>query len=246
MGAILQSLLRFVLNLLQGYEQVTYYYGPIIDVLVIITGLVVYPLWTLYYVRSVRVRTYMGSDAYLRLAFFTKKVKGPIPAVPDGSEILLETERLYLRRFTLADAENDYLYSQEESRKKGIPNEVYKNRSTAWKHVQAILSWYANGDYPYVYAIALKDSGEYIGHVGLSRIAEGIEIGFAICEKHQGKGYATEAVQAYVTWGKQALGLEKIYGLAYPDNAASQRVLQKAGFALAEDITNPHFTVYVA
>jgi len=40
-------------------------------------------LWTLYYTKSVRVRTYMGSDEYLRVAFFTKKVKGPAPAVPD-------------------------------------------------------------------------------------------------------------------------------------------------------------------
>ena len=38
----------------------------------------------LYYTRSVRVRTYMGSDEYLRRAFFTKKVKGPQPAVPDA------------------------------------------------------------------------------------------------------------------------------------------------------------------
>jgi len=41
----------------------------------------------LYYTRSVRVRTYMGSDEYLRRAFFTKKVKGPQPAVPDAAQI---------------------------------------------------------------------------------------------------------------------------------------------------------------
>ncbi|MCL1951199.1 MAG: hypothetical protein FWF60_00075 [Oscillospiraceae bacterium] len=44
-----------------------------------------YFLMMLYYVRSVRVRTYMGSDEYLRLAFFTKKIKGPEPAVPDAA-----------------------------------------------------------------------------------------------------------------------------------------------------------------
>ena len=43
-------------------------------------------LSTLYSVRSVRVRTYMGSDEYLKLAFFTKKMKGPEPAVPDAEE----------------------------------------------------------------------------------------------------------------------------------------------------------------
>jgi len=42
-------------------------------------------LFMLYYFRSVRVRTYMGSDEYLRRAFFTKKVKWPEPAVPDAA-----------------------------------------------------------------------------------------------------------------------------------------------------------------
>ena len=41
---------------------------------------------TLYYTRSVRVRTYMGTDEYLRLALFTKKKKGPRPAVEDEGE----------------------------------------------------------------------------------------------------------------------------------------------------------------
>ena len=39
-----------------------------------------------YYTRSVRVRTYMGSDEYLRLGFLMKKVKGPEPAVEDTAE----------------------------------------------------------------------------------------------------------------------------------------------------------------
>jgi hypothetical protein len=40
-------------------------------------------LFTLYNVKSVRVRTYMGSDKYLKLAFFTKKAVGPAPLAPD-------------------------------------------------------------------------------------------------------------------------------------------------------------------
>ena len=41
-------------------------------------------LYTLYFVKSVRVRTYMGSADYLRCSPFTKNCKPPIPA--DGSE----------------------------------------------------------------------------------------------------------------------------------------------------------------
>ena len=37
-------------------------------------------IYTLYFVRSVRVRTYMQSDEYLRIDPFTRKVKSPVPA----------------------------------------------------------------------------------------------------------------------------------------------------------------------
>jgi len=47
---------------------------------------IMFYLVMLYYFRSVRVRTYMGSDEYLRRAFFTKKTKGPEPAAPDAAE----------------------------------------------------------------------------------------------------------------------------------------------------------------
>jgi len=39
----------------------------------------------LYYTRSVRVRTYMGSDAYIKQSIFLKQVTPPSPAVPDDN-----------------------------------------------------------------------------------------------------------------------------------------------------------------
>jgi hypothetical protein len=42
-------------------------------------------LWTLYYLRSVRVRTYMGTDAYIKQSIFFKQVTPPTPAVPDDA-----------------------------------------------------------------------------------------------------------------------------------------------------------------
>jgi hypothetical protein len=43
----------------------------------------VFFLMRLYFTRSVRVRTYMGTDAYITQCLFTRKVKPPQPAVPD-------------------------------------------------------------------------------------------------------------------------------------------------------------------
>jgi len=159
--------------------------------------------------------------------------------------MLLETERLYLRKFTLDDVEKTYLYSQEASRKKGIPNEVYEGIPASRKIVEYIISTYETIDFPYVYAVVLKDTDEYIGHVSLSKIPEGIEIGYAICEKHQRNGYATEIVKAYAAWGKKELGLEKIYGEFYPDNSASKKVLMNTGFTYVRNDAERNYSIYV-
>ena len=162
-----------------------------------------------------------------------------------NGNMLLETERLYLRKYTLDDVEKNYLYSQEESRKKGIPNEVYADMQASRENVEFILSTYEKGGFPYVYIVALKDTDEYIGHVSLSEIPEGIEIGYAICEKHQNKGYATEIVRAYAEWSKKELGLEKIYGEVYPDNTASKKVFEKAGFTLVKNDMERNYCIYL-
>ncbi len=158
--------------------------------------------------------------------------------------MILESERLYLRKYTLDDVENNYLYSQEESRKKGIPNEVYADIQASRENIELILSWYVKGGYPYVYAVVLKGTDEHIGHVSLSEISEGVEIGYAICEKHQDKGYATEIVIAFVAWGRSELALEKIYGLIYPDNIASRKVLENAGFTFVKNDNKRGYSIF--
>jgi len=81
-GSIASAAARWPLYLIYGYPEGT----SLASNIVITIGLPVsFCLWTLYYIKSVRVRTYMGSDKYLRLAFFTRKARGPEPAVPDGA-----------------------------------------------------------------------------------------------------------------------------------------------------------------
>ena len=54
----------------------------VVGVASVLMSILFFFLMTRYYSTSIRVRTYMGSDQYLRLAAFTKKAN-PQPAVPD-------------------------------------------------------------------------------------------------------------------------------------------------------------------
>jgi [ribosomal protein S5]-alanine N-acetyltransferase len=62
-----------------------------------------------------------------------------------------------------------------------------------------------------------------------------IEIGYGIVPKYEGKGYATEAVRAFVHWLKQCPEVHKVAAECAKENIASKRVLEKAGFRLKRE-----------
>ena len=70
---------------------------------------------------------------------------------------------------------------------------------------------------------------QLIGGVGLSRVADGHELGYWISRRHWGLGYATEAATA-VTALACSLGLRRLEASPFVDNPASSRVLVKLGF----------------
>jgi len=81
------------------------------------------------------------------------------------------------------------------------------------------------------FLVELRESGEAVGICGLLfRPALGeTDVGFALLERHHGRGYAFEAAAAVIAYGRTELGLERIVGIVAPGNAPSIRVLEKLG-----------------
>ena len=87
--------------------------------------------------------------------------------------------------------------------------------------------WYA------IWNMQLNDGSDIIiGDYAFKGLDENgmIEIGYGIKEQYESKGYMTEAVTAAVEWARMQPGVKKVEAETDPDNKASQRVLQKAGF----------------
>ena len=59
---------------------------------------------------------------------------------------------------------------------------------------------------------------------------EDVEVAYRLARSAWGRGVATEAAGALVRHGLGALGLPRLVAVTYPDNHASQRVLDKLGF----------------
>lgn len=88
------------------------------------------------------------------------------------------------------------------------------------------------------WAIIDKASGEFIGTCMLLAAREGLtgtEIGYNLHYNYWGRGLATAAVNALVTYGFET-GLTEICAIVDVENIASQRVLQKAGFTTKQTV----------
>jgi len=85
-------------------------------------------------------------------------------------------------------------------------------------------------DWPYV--IVPRDAGAPIGAIGLHARGDAGEglVGFWIGQAYWNLGYASEALAAVLRHGFETAGFEQIAASVFPENAASLRVMARAGF----------------
>ncbi|MCM3749484.1 GNAT family N-acetyltransferase [Paenibacillus pasadenensis] len=92
----------------------------------------------------------------------------------------------------------------------------------------------AKNDQAYAFGIFLAETDEIIGRIALTGITRGpaqhANVGYFIDQAHNGKGYATKAVELAVQAAFDELGLHCVQAGVMPRNARSARVLTKAGF----------------
>lgn len=147
-----------------------------------------------------------------------------------GAPERLETERLLLRRPSLADADSvfsRYAGDPEVTRFLGWPTHRTIDDTRAflafseaeWNH------WSAG---PYL--IESRSEGRLIGSTGLVfETPFRAATGYVLARHSWGRGYATEALGAMVALA-QTLDVRRLYALCHPEHPASQRVLDKCGF----------------
>lgn len=79
-----------------------------------------------------------------------------------------------------------------------------------------------------------KTGERLLGAITLSNIRRGVAetgtLGYWIGRPHAGQGHATDAVKAMLTFAFDTLKLHRVEAACVPTNAASRRVLEKAGF----------------
>ena len=144
-------------------------------------------------------------------------------------KIIIETARLRICEFTPDMAVAVHLNSLDEDNRRFVPDEVFETEEEARETVEFLMSRYGTREGPFVYPVLTK-TGDNIGYVQLVPIDEGWEIGYHIAKPFTKRGYATEAVSAFLPWAAKKHGLTEITGICLAENAASVRVMEKCGF----------------
>jgi RimJ/RimL family protein N-acetyltransferase len=88
------------------------------------------------------------------------------------------------------------------------------------------------------WAIEENATGDFVGELGFADFKRDLvpslgdrpELGWALASRAHGKGYATEAVRAALSWGDAHFGSTPTVCLIHPDNLPSLRVAAKAGY----------------
>lgn len=147
----------------------------------------------------------------------------------------VRTERLLLRRFAEADLDawHRAVFADPDVMRFLPPRAPVPRGEMADRLRRINDHWVSHGFG--VWGVVLPERDEVIGHCGLRSVEEwpgDVEVLYALGRPWWGNGYATEAARASVRLGFERLGLPRIVGFALPENAASRRVLEKAGMRL--------------
>jgi len=145
---------------------------------------------------------------------------------------IIETNRLILRTWKNSDLKPMLSINQDPKVMEYFPG--LQDLETTKNLILKINSHFKKHGYT-LYATEIKNSGEFIGFIGLftpgfeSHFTPATEIGWRLSSKHWGQGFATEGAKAALDYAFRELKILEIVSFTSVDNTKSIRVMQKIG-----------------
>ena len=159
-------------------------------------------------------------------------------------QVFLETERLALRRFTMADADNLARLDADPEVMRFVSGGIPTSRDDIENQfLPAFLGYYERYREYGFWAAVEKPTGDFLGWFHF-RPREGsppgeVELGYRLAKSAWGRGYATEGSRALIRRGFTESGVLRVTAEAAAANVASRRVMEKAGLRLAGTSRRP-------
>lgn len=157
--------------------------------------------------------------------------------------VILDTARLYLRRFTPEDAPLLHaLDSDPEVMRyisKGVPTPLPRIEQEV---LPLWLSQYERYEHFGFWAAHAHTSGDFLGwfHLRPDRFVPAeLELGYRLKRRAWGQGYATEGARALIEKARAEWNVERIVARTLVGNTASRRVMEKCGLRFEEPFVYP-------
>jgi len=143
----------------------------------------------------------------------------------------IQTDRLVLRPFTLADAPDVQRLAGDRdiaSTTSNLPHPYEDGMAEQW--IGTHQERYENGELVN-FAIVLRSNESLVGCISLriNQQHSNAELGYWIGKPYWSKGYCTEAAKAVIKHGFGRLDLNRIHARHFKRNPASGRVMEKIG-----------------
>ena len=150
----------------------------------------------------------------------------PTPTLREGSPCVLETERLMLRKPTLADVKAIACLANDRR-----IAEMTRRLPHPYTQDHAIEFVRATADDPRETVFLIENGFSPIGMVGVDWRAPGApELGYWLGVEHWGQGFGTEAARAVIDFTFEEFDVEHLISGARVANPPSRNILEKCGF----------------
>lgn len=151
--------------------------------------------------------------------------------------LYIETSRCILRELQLTDAADMYTLDSDPEVHRFLGNKPIQRLQDAMQVIDFVRKQYVENGIGR-WALLHKERGDFMGWCGLKLVTEPVnghvlfhDLGYRLIPRFWGQGYASEAGAAALDYGFDRLKLDSIYAAAHTGNQASNRVLEKLGFA---------------
>lgn len=149
---------------------------------------------------------------------------------------IIQTKRFILTKMADGDQEKYYTLSCNENVMKFVTGHAL-TRKESDNMFEDFLYENKSKNYLGRYFVEDRLNGDLIGIVKLDKVGNEIEIGYRIQEEFWGKGIATEIATDLISFAYQTMKAKNVIAFVNIKNAASIRVLEKAGM---ENIATIH------
>ena len=151
-------------------------------------------------------------------------------------QIVFETERLFIRPYTMDDLDNFFRLNGDEEVMRYIRTAQTLEESKVF--LKKIINAYAERPGTGRWGMFSKDD-QYVGSFAIIPVESSDklqQLGYALLKENWGRGYASESVKGGIHYAFNQLGLTQIAGITFPENIPSQKVLLKNGFVFNKTI----------